>query len=89
MHCITGPGVHEVLISYSTKDKKWADAACSVLSATGFAAGSLPRYRAGDGLGRGDYRRNRRLQDHGADLFRSANDRRRCGARSNGRSAKV
>jgi hypothetical protein len=35
--------MHEVLISYSTKDKKWADAACSVLEARGIRCWIAPR----------------------------------------------
>ncbi len=35
--------MHEVLISYSKKDKKWADAACSVLEAHGIRCWIAPR----------------------------------------------
>jgi hypothetical protein len=35
--------MHEVLISYSTKDKQWADAACSVLESQGIRCWIAPR----------------------------------------------
>src|SRR5580692_3267006 len=35
--------MHEVLISYSTKDKKWADVACAVLEASGIRCWIAPR----------------------------------------------
>jgi hypothetical protein len=35
--------VHKVLISYSKKDKKWADAACSILEARGIRCWIAPR----------------------------------------------
>lgn len=35
--------MHEVIISYSTKDKKWADAACSVLEVHGIRCWIAPR----------------------------------------------
>ncbi len=35
--------MHDVLISYSTKDQKWADAACSVLEARGIRCWIAPR----------------------------------------------
>jgi len=35
--------MHEVLVSYSTKDKKWAEAACSVLESRGIRCWIAPR----------------------------------------------
>src|ERR1700683_1072090 len=35
--------MHEVLISYSKKDKKWADAACSILESRGIRCWIAPR----------------------------------------------
>ena len=61
---------HEVFISYSSKDKKWADAACAVLEKRRIRCWVAPRdITPGTEWGAAIIKRYGRQQDHGVDLL--------------------
>ena len=63
---------HDVFLSYSSKDKTWADAACACARASSHPVlDRTPRHDARRRVGCRDHQGAQRKPDHGADLLRS------------------
>ena len=61
--------IYDVFLSYSSKDKTWADAACAVLERHRIRCWIAPRDTTPGGMGPRNHQRAECEPDYGADIF--------------------